>query len=59
MRKRYTLKNGYTIAKDECYNGHTMQGYWGIYEPSGRLYMSCATYNEAYEIASHLIGREF
>ena len=54
MRKTYTLKNGYSISKGEIYDGYQMQTRWCIYSPSGALYMSCVSYQEAYELASHL-----
>jgi hypothetical protein len=59
MRKVYRLKNGFSISKGECYDGYNMQTYWGIYEPNGTLYRSCHSYNEAYELASHLRPRSY
>ncbi len=52
--KLYTLKNDYKIAKCECYNGFEMQYSFTIFNPNGTVYMSCKSWNEAYELASHL-----
>ena len=54
MAKEYRLHNGYMITKGEFYNGFTMVTSWCIYAPNGRLYMSCHSYDEAYEITIHL-----
>lgn len=55
MNKLYRLKNGYSIRKCEYYNGYDMRYLWSIFEPGGKLYMSCVSYKEAYELASHLV----
>lgn len=56
FNKVYRLRNGYSLSKSECYDGYKMVSYWCIYKPDGNLYMSCGSYKEAYEIASHLIA---
>ena len=58
MKKVYRLKNDYSISKGEFYNGYNMNTLWCIYKPSGELYMTCVSYKEAYEIASHLTNNE-
>ena len=58
MGKTYTLKNGYKIAVIEAYNGYEMVKSWGIWKPDGSLYLSCGTYQEAYELASHLVEED-
>lgn len=55
MRKEYRLKNGYTIRKEELYDGYNMRTFWRIYTPDGNPYMGCVSYKEAYELASHLV----
>ena len=52
--KLYRLKNGYSISKGECYDGYNMQYFWCVWKPDGNLYLSCGSYDEAYELASHL-----
>ena len=59
MKKVYRLKNGYTISKDEVYDGYNMRSFWRIYKPDGNFYMSCGSYKEAYEIASNLVSEQF
>jgi hypothetical protein len=56
MNKVYRLKNGYSISKNEFYDGYNMNVRWCIWSPNGKLYMSCGSYSEAYELASHLKG---
>lgn len=53
--KLYQLRNGYKISKTKCYDGYNMRYLWSIWSPDGSLYMSCVSYDEAYEIASHLV----
>lgn len=53
--REYKLRNGYSIAKTECYDGYTMQYQWSVFAPGGQLYMSCGSYQEAYKLASHLV----
>lgn len=55
MNKVYRLKNGYSISKGEFYDGYKTNIRWCIYSPNGDFYMSCVSYSEAYELASHLI----
>ena len=55
MNKVYRLKNGYSISKGDFYDGNNMNVRWCIYKPNGELYLSCGSYKEAYEIASHLV----
>lgn len=57
--KLYTLKNGYSICKAKCYDGYNMQYLWSIWRPDGQLYMSCVSYEEAYELASHLVAEDY
>ena len=59
MRKTYTLKNGYSLCKGECYDGYQTRTFWQIWTPDGHLYMNCGSYKEAYEIASHLVAKEY
>lgn len=54
--KLYALKNGYKISKAKCYDGYIMQYFWSIWSPDGSLYMSCGSFEEAYEVASHLVA---
>lgn len=54
MNKVYRLKNGYSISKGQFYDGYNMNTRWCIYKPNGELYLSCGSYKEAYELASHL-----
>ena len=54
FNKVYRLRNGYSISKGEFYDGYKMNIRWCIYKPDGNLYMSCVSYKEAYELASHL-----
>ena len=56
ISKMYRLKNGYGIVKCECYDGYNMQYFWTIWNPEGRHYMNCGSYEEAYEIAKNLKG---
>lgn len=58
ISKLYTLKNGYSIAKCECYDGYNMQYFWVIWTPSGKHYMNCGSYEEAHELASNLTKSE-
>lgn len=58
MKRVYRLKNGYSITKEEMYNGYDMRTYWCIWQPNGQLYMSCVSYKEAHGLASHLRGGE-
>lgn len=53
--KLYRLSNGYSISKTECYDGYQMQYRWTIWGKDGRPYMHCGSYEEAYEIARHLV----
>jgi hypothetical protein len=55
MNKVYKLKNGYSLSKGTFYDGYKSNTRWCIYSPNGELYMSCVSYKEAYELASHLI----
>lgn len=48
--KREQLENGYTITRSKG-------GFWNIWKPEGGLYMTCISYAEAHEIASHLTNR--
>ena len=52
--KNYRLKNGYSICKTQFYDCYNVQYRWAIWTPKGELYMSCGSYNEAYELASSL-----
>ena len=56
--KTYVLKNGYSICKCECYDGYNMQYFWTIWRPDSSHYMNCGSYDEAYELASHLVREE-
>lgn len=56
--KMYRLKNGYGIQKRECYDGFQTRYRWTIWSPNGSVYMNCGSYDEAYEIASHLVSKE-
>lgn len=58
FNKVYHLHNGYSISQMECYDGYMTQRRWAIWKPSGELYMSCGSYNEAFELAKHLRGEE-
>ena len=52
--KTYTLKNGYKINKQKFYDGHQSELRWCIWKPTGEFYMSCGSYEKAYNIASKL-----
>ena len=58
MKKVYRLKNGYSITKEEIYDGYQTRSYWRIYKPDGNPYLGCGSYQEAYELASHLVNTE-
>lgn len=53
--KKEVLENGYTIRKCKCYDDFNIRYLWNIFSPDGRLYLSCCSYSEAYELASHLV----
>ena len=59
MNKAYELNNGYSVSKCDFYDGYNMNVRWCIYSPDGTLYMSCASYKEAYETASNLVSEQF
>lgn len=59
FNKVYRLRNGYSLSKGECYDGYKTVTHWCIYSPDGNLYMSCGSYKEAYELASHLTANEY
>lgn len=56
--KEFRLGNGYSVSKSEFYDGYAGQAKWCIWKPTGELYMSCVSYKEAMEIATHLKNRE-
>lgn len=49
------LSNGYSICKAKMHTGYCVEYLWTIWDPSGALYMTCVSYEEASELASSLI----
>ena len=58
VSKIYTLKNGYRIYKMSYYTGVETVYYWVVDDSNGARYKNCGSYDEAYEIASHLVVEE-
>lgn len=59
MKRKYRLKNGYSITTISCYDGYREVYRWGVFTPDGTLYRSCDGWNRAYEIASKGADKEW
>jgi len=55
-QKSVHFLNGYSISLATFFNedGEPLSA-WCIWDSHGELYLRCCNYNEAYEIASHLV----